>query len=118
MAATAWAPPARKMAFTPATFAAQRISGLIFPSLPGGVHMTISLQPASRAGIPSIRTVENNGAVPPGMYSPTFSMGTSRYQQRIPGAVSMTSAAPIPARWNFSMFDAADRIAFFMAGLT
>ena len=35
--------------------------------LPGGVQSTISWQPAVRAGMASISTVENRGAVPPGM---------------------------------------------------
>jgi hypothetical protein len=37
------------------------------PDLFGGVHNTISLHPAICAGIASIKTVENSGAVPPGI---------------------------------------------------
>ena len=33
------------------------------------------------AGIANIKTVENNGAVPPGMYKPTFSIPTDFRQQ-------------------------------------
>ena len=58
--------------------AAYRIYGFIFPFLSGGEHSTISLQPAIFAGIASIKTVENKGAVPPGIYKPTFEMGTER----------------------------------------
>ena len=48
------------------------MAGLIFPLLSGGVHNIISSQPANFAGTPSIKIVENKGAVPPGMYKPTF----------------------------------------------
>ena len=44
----------------------------MFPFLSGGEHNTISLQPAISAGTASINTVENKGAVPPGIYNPTF----------------------------------------------
>ena len=43
-------------------------------TIPGGVQSITSLHPANDAGIPSINTVENNGAEPPGMYNPIFSM--------------------------------------------
>ncbi len=43
------------------------MAGFTFPSLSGGVHNTISLQPAIFAGVASIKIVENNGAVPPGI---------------------------------------------------
>ena len=39
----------------------------MFPFLSGGVHKTISLQPAILAGTPNINTVENKGAEPPGI---------------------------------------------------
>ena len=32
----------------------------------------ISEQPANLAGTPNIKMVENKGAVPPGIYNPTF----------------------------------------------
>ena len=54
----AWAPPALKILLMPATCAAQRIAGLIFPSRLGGVVITISGTPAIFAGIASISTVE------------------------------------------------------------
>ena len=57
---------------TPHKLAAYKIAGLIFPFLSGGEHKTISLQPAILAGTANIKTVENKGAVPPGMYKPTF----------------------------------------------
>jgi hypothetical protein len=46
----------------------------MFPPLSGGEHKTISLQPAIEAGTASIKTVENKGAVPPGIYKPTFEL--------------------------------------------
>lgn len=46
------------------------------------------LQPAIKAGIPSIKIVENNGAEPPGMYKPTFSIATFFLQQVTPSIVS------------------------------
>ena len=49
-----------------------KIAGCILPSLFGGEHNTISLQPAILAGTANIKIVENNGAVPPGIYKPTF----------------------------------------------
>ena len=48
------------------------MAGFMFPFLSGGEHKTISLQPAILAGTASISTVENKGAVPPGIYKPTF----------------------------------------------
>jgi hypothetical protein len=36
------------------------------------------------AGIPNINTVENKGAVPPGIYNPTFSIGTAFRQHFVP----------------------------------
>ena len=49
-----------------ATFAAARMEGSIFPSLFGGVMTMTSFTPAIFAGITSISTVEDKGAVPPG----------------------------------------------------
>ena len=66
IAPIACTPPALNTLFTPATRAAYRIAGWIFPSRLGGVHKMISLQPAICAGAASISTVENKGAVPPG----------------------------------------------------
>jgi hypothetical protein len=40
-----------------------------------GVHKITSSQPAIRAGIPSISTVENKGAVPPGNIQTYFAYG-------------------------------------------
>ena len=63
----------------------------MFPFLSGGEHKTISLQPAILAGTASIKTVENNGAVPPGMYKPIFWMGLFSCQQLTPSVVSTTT---------------------------
>ena len=52
--------------------------------------MTISLHPASCAGIPNISTVEKSGADPPGMYRPTFSIGLLSRQHLTPFMVLMT----------------------------
>ena len=49
-----------------------KIAGFIFPFLSEGEHKIISWQPANLAGTANIKTVENKGAVPPGMYNPTF----------------------------------------------
>ena len=43
------------------------IAGSRVPEELGGVHKTISRQPAIVAGIASINMEENKGAVPPGM---------------------------------------------------
>jgi hypothetical protein len=71
MAATACAPPAQKTCLTPHSRAAASTSSAMCPSCPGGEHMTTSSQPASVAGMASIKTVDTRGALPPGMYSPT-----------------------------------------------
>ena len=52
----------------------------------------IFLQPAILAGIANIKTVENNGAEPPGIYKPTFSIGNFFCQQLTPGWVSTLTA--------------------------
>ena len=61
------------------------MAGCTLPTRLGGVQRTISRQPAILAGALNIRTVENNGAVPPGIYNPTFSMGTLFCQHVTPG---------------------------------
>ena len=63
------------------------------PFLFGGEHKITSLQPAIFAGIPSINMVENNGAVPPGIYKPTFSIPILLRQHCTPGMVSITSTS-------------------------
>ncbi|MCY1543879.1 hypothetical protein D9M68_797180 [compost metagenome] len=65
------------------------MAGLILPSLFGGEQTTISLQPAILAGMPSIKKVLGNTAVPPGIYSPTFSIALASRQQVTPGMVSI-----------------------------
>ena len=87
IAPIACTPPHLKICDTPATFAATRMAGFTFPLRSGGVQSTISRHPAIFAGVASIRTVENRGAVPPGIYSPTFSIATLFCQQVTPGAV-------------------------------
>ena len=87
-------PPTLKIFVTPTVFAANNIAGCNWPSLSGGEHKIISLQPAMLAGMPSINKVENNGAVPPGMYKPTFSMPTLLRQHCTPGMVSIISTMP------------------------
>ena len=64
----------------------------------------ISLQPAICAGVASISTVEKRGAVPPGMYSPTFSMGTAFCQQVTPGRVVIFFPWNTCAAWKVWMF--------------
>src|SRR5574344_308088 len=87
IAPIACTPPALNILLTPATRAATRMAGFTLPSLLGGVQRTISLQPAILAGVASINTVEKRGAVPPGIYKPTFSMATLFCQQLTPLAV-------------------------------
>jgi hypothetical protein len=69
------------------------MAGWTLPSFRGGVQSTSSRQPAMRAGTASMSTEENSGAVPPGMYSPTFSMATLLRQHATPGMVSTTTGA-------------------------
>ena len=56
MAAIACAPPTAWTSVTPASPAAASTAGAICPSRCGGEHMTISSQPARRAGMASMRT--------------------------------------------------------------
>ncbi len=88
IAPMACAPPTLYILFTPATCAAYNIAGAIFPEVLGGVHNIISLHPAIFAGIANIKTVEKRGAVPPGIYNPTFSIGIAFLQQVTPAIVS------------------------------
>ena len=111
-------PPALNILLTPAVSAANRIAGCTFPSLPGGVQSTISLQPAIRAGTANIRTVEKRGAVPPGMYRPTFSMATAFCQQVTPGAVSTFFPVKRCEAWNISILSFAWRMACFSSSGT
>ena len=76
-AAIAWAPPTLNTRVTPAMRAAVNIAAGTLPSFPGGVTMIISGQPAMRAGITSINTVEGYAAVPPGTYTPTLARGST-----------------------------------------
>ena len=46
--------------------------------------------PAILAGMQSMSTVEGRGAVPPGIYTPTFSMGVTFWPKRMPGLSLMT----------------------------
>ena len=73
----------------PSIFATQRIDGSIFPNLLGGVQTTIFGQPAKRAGIACIIRELNNGAVPPGIYKPTVSIGLNSDHNLIPFVVSL-----------------------------
>ncbi|MNY78448.1 hypothetical protein D3C86_2186990 [compost metagenome] len=63
-------PPTFNILVTPHKLAVYKMAGFIFPVLSGGEHKTISLQPAISAGTANIKTVENKGAVPPGIYKP------------------------------------------------
>ena len=74
---------------TPTNDAVYKMAGFMFPFLSGGVHKTTSLHPAIFAGIASINMVENNGAVPPGIYNPTFSIATFFLQHFTPLFVSI-----------------------------
>ena len=111
MAPIACTPPVLNILLTPATLAATNMAGFTFPLRSGGVHNTISLQPAILAGVASMRTVENNGAVPPGIYRPTFSMGTLFCQQVTPGAVSTFTPLNCCALWKELMLAWASSIA-------
>src|SRR5690606_31003385 len=70
MPAMACMPPTLYILVIPHRLAAYKMAGCTFPSLLGGVQRTISLQPAMLAGMANINMVENNGAVPPGIYNP------------------------------------------------
>src|SRR5690606_26359013 len=103
---------------TPQSWEVYKISGVILHSLFGGEHSTISLHPAICAGTASINTVENNGAEPPGIYSPTFSIGRFSCQQVTPLVVSKLILLVFCALWNAKMFSLAKSIALFNASET
>jgi len=91
--------------------AATSTAGSALPSRRGGVHSTISGQPASWAGIASISAVDGSGALPAGTYSPTGLIGRRMRSQSTPGAVSSPYGCGMPARWKASIRDAASSIA-------
>ena len=66
----------------------------------------------------NINTVENKGAVPPGIYKPTFSIATAFCQQVTPGVVSTFFPSKRCEAWNFSIFAFAVRIACFKSSAT
>src|SRR3546814_12263000 len=72
----------------PHSRAATSTAGSILPSGRGGEHSTTSGQPARRAGMPSISTVDGNGALPAGTYRPTRPIGRTTRSHSTPGAVS------------------------------
>ena len=118
MAPMACTPPALNIRLTPAVPAATSMAGFIFPLRSGGVHSTISLHPAILAGVASMSTVLNSGAVPPGMYRPTRSIGTLLCQQLTPGIVSVFTPSKRCALWKARMFSYASRMALFSSSPT
>ena len=114
MAPIAWTPPALNILLTPAILAAKSIAGCIFPfCLLGGVHSIISSHPAIFAGTASISTVEKSGAVPPGMYRPTFCMGMLFCQHVTPCEVCIFVVWNFCAWWNLAIFWLESNSAFF-----
>src|SRR5690606_5562538 len=109
----AWIPPILKILVTPQRLAVYKIAGFIFPFLSGGVQRVNSWQLAIFAGTANIKTVENKGAEPPGIYSPTFWIGLFSCQQITPSVVSTVTLLLFCALWNFSMFVFAKLIALF-----
>ena len=104
MAPIACTPPALNILFTPATCAAKRMAGFTLPWGDGGVHSTISLHPAILAGVASMSTVLNRGAVPPGIYNPTRSIATLFCQHVTPGCVSTFTPTNFCDSWKVLMF--------------
>ena len=72
--------------------------GAMSPLQVGGETMTVSRHPAILAGMQSMSTVEGRGAVPPGIYTPTFSMGVTFWPRRMPGLSLMTQIPPYRRR--------------------
>ncbi len=66
IAAIACTPPSAKTRRMPQLAAAYSTAGSTLPSRRGGVHSTMSGQPASAAGTPSMSAVDGNGAEPAG----------------------------------------------------
>src|SRR3546814_14048622 len=71
----------------PHSRAATNTAGSIPTFFRGGEHSTTSGQPARRAGMPSIRPVDGNGALPAGTYRPTRPIGRTTRSHSTPGAV-------------------------------
>ena len=74
-AAIACAPPTVQISSMPAISAASATARSSPPSGRGGVTTVSRSTPATRAGMASISRVENNGALPPGTYSPALDSG-------------------------------------------
>ena len=68
-------PPTLNMVSIPTNRQYKVLHQVIYPQS-GGEHNTTLLQPATCAGTASIKMVENSAADPPGMYKPTFPMGS------------------------------------------
>ena len=90
------------------------MAGCISPFLLAGVQIIISLHSAIFAGIPSIKTVENSGAEPPGMYNPIFSIGVCFCQQNTPEVVCILFSSSNCSVWKVLML----RLACSMACLS
>ena len=75
-------------------------------------------QPATFAGIASISTVENKGADPPGIYSPTFSMATDFRTHLTPGTVCIFTGSAFCAAWNIYILSYAAAMALFSSAET
>ena len=71
--------------------------------------MTIWGHPAIFAGMVSISTVEGYAAVPPGTYTPTFSMGVTFCPSTIPGLSAITKLFRTCREWNARILAAASR---------
>ena len=115
IAKIAWEPPTLYTFLIFSKSATHNIVGFIFPFLSGGVQITIFGQPAIIAGIACIRSELNSGAVPPGIYNPTLSIGLNSDHKETPFVVSILLIDK-PSNcfsWYFLIFEYAVRMAFF-----
>ena len=100
IAAIACAPPSLNTRMrSPHRRAATSTAGSALPSGRGGVHSTISRQPASTAGVASISAVDGSGAEPAGTYRPTRRIGRTRRPVTTPGPASISQGVVAPAAW-------------------
>ena len=80
-AATAWAPPIRKIRVTPERAQAARTTSV---TPVGGTTAMISCTPATSAGTAFITTDDGYEALPPGTYRPTRSSGVTFIPTMLP----------------------------------
>ena len=84
--------------------AATSTSGVTLPSLRGGVTMTMRSTPATLAGTIFISTEDDNGALPPGTYTPTFSIAVILWPSITPSSRVVIKLCLTCFSWKLRIF--------------